>query len=124
LTIIFFCHYLTRYQLQKPIIPFLHDDLHQLAKELLGLTIKPDVIDSCKDDSKTLLNITLREGKNHIKKKDMHVGFGTLRELQSQRQRDLVTQPEINKFRADAREFLVALLEKMFKKNPLSFIFY
>jgi len=50
-------------------ILFLHDDLHQLAKELLGLTIKPDV--------------KLREGKNHIKKKDMHVGFGTLRELQS-----------------------------------------
>jgi len=35
----------------------------------------------------------------------------------------LATQAEINEFRAEARELLVALLEKMFKKNPLSFNF-
>jgi len=56
-----------------------------LAKELLGLTIKPDVIDGCKDDSKT------EGGKKPHQEKDMHVGFGTLRELQSRRQRDLAT---------------------------------
>ena len=30
--------YLTRYQSQKPVIPFLHNDIQQLVKELLSLT--------------------------------------------------------------------------------------
>ena len=36
--------YLTRYQSQKPMIPFLHDVIQQLVKELLSLTIKSEVI--------------------------------------------------------------------------------
>ena len=67
--------YLTRYQSQKPMIPFLHDDIQQLVKELLSLTIKSEVIDNCKEDYKALLKIDLHDVSNHIKKKDMHVGF-------------------------------------------------
>ena len=63
-------------------IPFLHDDLQKLAKELLSLTIKSEVIDKCKEDSKALLIINLHDVKNHIKKKDLHVDFSTLDELQ------------------------------------------
>ena len=113
--------YLTRYQSQKPMIPFLHDDIQQLVKELLTLTIKSEVTDNCKEDYKALLKIDLRDVRNHIKKKDMHVGFGTLDELQSLLRKDLISHADINKFRIEAREFVVTLLEKMFRKNPLSF---
>ena len=75
--------YLTRYQLQKPMIPFLHDDIQQLVKKLLSLTIRSEVTDGCKEDYKALLKIDLCDVRNHVKKKDMHVGFGTLDELQS-----------------------------------------
>ena len=115
--------YLTCYQTQNPMILFLHDDLQKLLKELLGLTIKSEVIDSCKDDSKVLLKIDLRDVKNHIKKKDMHVGFATLQELQSLRRKDLVSQVDVNKFRVEVKEFVVVLLEKMFCKNPISYNF-
>ena len=103
-------------------MPFLHDDIQQLVKELLSLTIKSEVIDKCKVDSKALLKIDLRDVRNHIKKKEMYVGFGTLDELQSLLRKDLISHTDINKFRIEAREFLVTLLEKMFRKNPLSFI--
>ena len=69
--------YLTSYQSQKPMIPFLHSHLQQLVKELLGLTIKSELIDRCKENSKSLLKIDLRDVNNHIKKKDMYLGFGT-----------------------------------------------
>ena len=36
--------YLTIYQSQKPLIPLLCDDLQSLYKELLGLTIKSEVL--------------------------------------------------------------------------------
>ena len=113
--------YLTRYQSQKPMIPFLHDDIQQLVKELLSLTIKSEIIDNYKENYKALLKIDLRDVRNHIKKKDMHVGFGTLDELQSLLRKDLISQADINKSRIEAREFLVTLLEKMFRKNRLSF---
>ena len=113
--------YLTRYQSHKPMIPFLHDDIQQLVKELLRLTIKSEVIDNCKEDYKALLKIDLRDVRSHIKKKDMYVGFGTLDELQSLLRKDLISHADINKFRIEAREFLVTLLGKMFRKNPPSF---
>ena len=51
----------------------------------------------------------------------MNVGFGTLDELQSLLRKDLISQADINKFLIEAREFLVTSLEKMFRKNLLSF---
>ena len=98
-----------------------YDDIQQLVKELLSLTIMSEVIDNCKEDYKALLKIDLRDVRNHIKKKDMHVGFGTLDELQSLLRKDLISHADINKFRIETREFLVTLLEKMFRKNPQSF---
>ena len=95
-------------------IPFLHDDIQQLVKELLSLTIKSEVIDNCQEDPKALLKIDLHDVRNHIKKKDMHVGFDTLDELQSILRKDSISHIGINKFRIEAREFLVTLLEKMF----------
>ena len=71
--------YLTRYQSQKPMIPFLHDDIQQLLKKLLSLTIRSEVTDSCKENYKALLKIDLCDVGNHVKKKDMHVGFQSLK---------------------------------------------
>ena len=114
--------YLTSYQSQKPMIPFLHSDL-QLVKELLGLTIKSELIDKCKGNLRSLLKIDLRDVNNHIKKKDVHLGFGILDEIQSLLCNDLASQANISRFRVEAREFLVAMMEKIFQKNPLSFQF-
>ena len=76
--------------------PFLHDDIQQVVKELLILTIKSEVIDNCKEDYEVLLKIDLRDVRNHIKKKDLRVGFGTLDELQSLLRKDLISHADIN----------------------------
>ena len=99
--------YLTIYQSQKPLIPFLYDNLQSLYKELLGLTIKSEFLGKCNDDCKELLKIDLRDRESQMKKKDMYVGF--------------VTYSDLSNFRIDAREFLVTLLlVKMFDKDPIS----
>ena len=99
--------YLTSYQSQKPMIPFLHSDLQQLMKELLGVTIKSELIGKCKENSKSLLKINLRDVSSHIKKKDMHLGFGTLDEIQSLLRNDFASQANISLFHVEAREFLL-----------------
>ena len=58
-----------------------------------------------------------------MKKKDMHVGFATQEELLSILKNDYTTHKNANKFRIDAREFLVTLLKKMFDKNSVEYIF-
>ena len=84
-------------------IPFLHDDIQQLVKELLSLTIKSEIIDNYKENYKALLKIDLRDVRNHIKKKDMHVGFGTLDELQFLLRKDLISRTDINEFCIEER---------------------
>ena len=74
-------HCLTIYQSQKPLIPFLYDDLQNLYKELVRLTIKSEVLGKFEDDYKKLLKIDLHDVENHMKKKDVHVDFGTPQEL-------------------------------------------
>ena len=77
-------------------ISFLHDDIQQLVKELLSLTIKSEVIGNCKEDYYALLKIDLRDVRSLIKKNDIHVGFVTLDELQSLLRKDLISHADIN----------------------------
>ena len=113
--------YLTIFQLKKPLIPFLHDDLQIFYKELLGLTIKSEVLWKCKDDCKELLKIDLRDVKTHMKKKNVYAGFGTQQELLYILKKDCATHSNAKKFRIDAKEFQVTLLKKMLNKNPILF---
>ena len=49
----------------------------------------------------------------------MYVGFATQQELSSILKKDCVTYNDLNKFRIDAKQVLMRLLEKMFDKNLL-----
>ena len=55
--------YLTVYQVQKSFIQFLYDYLQSFYKELLGLTIKSEVLGKFEDDCKEVLKIDLRDVK-------------------------------------------------------------
>ena len=113
--------YLTIYQSQKSLIPLLNSNLQNLYKELLGLRIKFEVLGKYEDDCKDLLKINLRDVKNHMKKKDIYVAFGTQQDLLSILKKDCANHNDVNKFWIDIREFLVTLSEKIFDKNPILF---
>ena len=40
--------YLSKYQGDGPMLPFVNEDVKKLFKDLVALTIKPDVIAKCK----------------------------------------------------------------------------
>ena len=67
--------YLTTCQSQKPLFPFLYDDLRSLYVELLGRSIKAEILEACRDDEKELLKTNMRNVKNHMRKHDMHICF-------------------------------------------------
>ena len=61
--------YLCAYQADKPMIPFMCNDLEKLSKNLLKLFIKPEVIDKC-TSPKQLKEIAVRKKENLLKKKN------------------------------------------------------
>ena len=61
--------YLCAYKADKPMIPFMCNDLEKLSKNLLKLFIKPEVIDKC-TSPKQLKEIAVRKKENLLKKKN------------------------------------------------------
>ena len=55
--------YLKKYQCEKPMVPFMYVDLKSIAKNLLQLIVKPEVLEKCKT-VKQLAEINLDEKGN------------------------------------------------------------
>ena len=66
--------YLRAYQTDKPMIPFMCNDLEKLSKNLLKLFIKPEVIDKCTSPNQ-LKEIDVRKKENLLKKKKLKIVF-------------------------------------------------
>ena len=60
--------YLRAYLTDKPMIPFMSNDLEKLSKNLLKLFIEPKVIDKCASP-KQVKEIDVRKKQNLLKKK-------------------------------------------------------
>ena len=67
--------YLTKYQTDKPMVPFLSKDLEALYKNLMRLVLKLDAFDNLSGND--LLHINLIDKSIYLKRKDIHLGFGT-----------------------------------------------
>ena len=53
-----------------------------------------------------------------ILRKEADLGFAAEQELRTILRKDIETRKDINKFRGEARKFLVTMLKKLFSKNP------
>ena len=72
--------FLTSYQTDAPMIPYLYQDLKEVLLVLLSLIIKPTVIDSCKN----LCHLDLTKKEHFLPFKSVNIGFaaeGTLSKL-------------------------------------------
>ena len=55
--------FLTEYQYAKPMIPFMHDDLHQLLRDVVSKYITPEALEKCKNAS-ILFDVSFNDAKN------------------------------------------------------------
>ena len=66
--------FLTKYQRDKPMIPYLYSDILKLIKKLMQVLVKPDLLEKC-EGYFDFRRIDL-DGKESITKpKDMNIGF-------------------------------------------------
>ena len=67
--------FLTKYQSDKPMIPYLYSDILKLIKKLMQLIVKPDLLEKC-EGYFDLRRIDLDDKESITKPKDMSIGFG------------------------------------------------
>ena len=88
--------FLTEYQYTKPMMPFMYDDLHQL---LASKYIKPEMLEKCENAS-ILCDVNFSDAKNHLRNKEMDIGFSVNKILTDQTKTDEITKHEIDVFTA------------------------
>ena len=118
--------FLTIYQTDAPMMPFLVKDLDTLLKELVSWVIKKSVADF--NDDK-ILNIDF-EKESNLKKKKIHIGFAASSLLDSwteqverpgrQPRAPIATEEEVTAFKQECSRTVMVFLKKIKKKSPIS----
>lgn len=110
--------YLTKYQTDQPMIPFLSNDLEAMYKNLMRLILKAESFDDCYGNN--LLRVDLSNNNNYLKRKDIHLGFETAQILQKLVVKSVITVSSASAFRQECRQMVIDLLKRLLQKSPLA----
>ena len=106
--------FLTKFQAEKPMVPFLCSELSDLVKSLMRRFIKSSILDEAATTEK-LIHIDVAKSENHCSHKKIDVGFGADMELKKAK----VSDRDVLQFRMECKEFLMASLKKLLDKSPI-----
>ena len=112
--------FLKNYQTDKPVLPFLADDLVSIFKSVMTRFIKPDIVAEATTITK-LMKIDVADKKNHLHPSKIDLGFSADKLV-----KELVKQKKISErreleYRIQAKECLVTLVQKLQDKSPLQY---
>ena len=110
--------FLTIYQTDRPMVPFLCDDLHRMVKGLLQRFVKPDILNDANTVQK-LLKLDVEDTATHVSYKKIDVGFAAeddLRQLGSK-----VSSRQVMDFRMNCKSFVQTTVKKILLKAPIKY---
>ena len=116
----FFCYvadiiesYLKKYQTDKPMVPYMYDDLHFMMNNLFSIIVKPEMLEKCKS-GKQLVEIDLSdEKKTLLLANKIQVGFAVEEEIDRLKKKDLVSISQTAAFMKMCKTYTIAMLEKL-----------
>lgn len=106
--------FLTKYQSNKPLLPFLHHDLYTMVRNLFKRIVKSKILEKVKN-SKDLLNINLDKEENLRSPQQVDIGFGASREIKKFKE-DAASLT----IRKECRTFIINVCKKLLEKTPLN----
>ncbi|XP_055620811.1 uncharacterized protein LOC129765028 [Toxorhynchites rutilus septentrionalis] len=106
--------FLREFQTDNPMVPFLYNNLSQMARSILGRFMQ---IDQLKNITQVTIE-EINEAKNHLPMKEIVLGFETRKVLKNSSK---LTQKQILQFRLECKGFLKALILKLMKRSPLTY---
>ena len=112
--------FLTKYQADKPLLPFFATDMKNLVKELMQKFIKADVLSNAKSVVK-LLNIEYEKFPNHVDLSKVNIGFAAERILRELKGSKKLSEKHVFEFRMNCKAFLIKMVKKLVDKFPLTY---
>ena len=109
--------YLTRFQTDAPMVPFMFDELSAIFKKLVGLIFKKDVIDNARSIASMLNEKWLQDSKNQLEPGLVDIGAGTKAVLASAQ----VAAEKKRLFRYECKQIIIKILIKLAERCPLQF---
>ena len=109
--------FLTKYQTDMPMLPFMCDDLFEAITDLAARFIKEDVMKNIKGPLK-LLGLSVHDRSSHLDLSAIDIGFATDRLLRDLR-RKKVNDKDCFAVRQDAKKCLVTIVDNLVEKSPL-----
>jgi len=110
--------FLTMFQCDRPLVPFLCDEVHAILKSVMTRFIKTNVLKEA-DTVLKLCKIDCEDTKNHKDYKNIDVGFAANAVLQSAPK--TVSDLQKMSFRVGCTKFLAAMMAKLLQRNPLQY---
>lgn len=105
--------FLTFFQKNAPLLPFLHQEVFQLMKSLASKFVKTKVMATATTASK-LVKINIGDSENLQPISNINIGFGARASINNCKELDS------ERFKLDCKKFLVDLYNKLLDKSPLN----
>lgn len=105
--------FLTEFQSNSPMAPFLFTDITNIITELMSMFVKQEVLQKATRVDK----IDLKNKNNLVLIQYIKLGYSVRSELRKQHLSDL----EMAKFKKECREMLISLCLKLLEKSPIKY---
>ena len=109
--------FLVKYQSEKPLIPYLYDDLTKCLKNILRVIVKEETLDCL---GKDLSKIDLNKSCNLKSRKDYHLGLATEAMLKELRKRDEIEGSDVKNFYEMVTLCVEKTATKLLERSPIN----
>ena len=103
--------FLKKYQSDKPMIPFMYEDLKDLVSRLLELFVKPAILEKNKTGKK-MMKLDLYDKEILLSADKINVGFAAESELNDLKKKD-VTASQVKVFMKGVQRFLCVMVTSL-----------
>lgn len=112
--------FLTLYQTDKPMMPFLAGDLRDVIKSLMTAVIKAEIVTEAKT-AMQLCEIKVSDTTKQLHCKKVDIGFSAEKIVKKALQNKQISELHEKEFRESAKAFIIAILNKLLVKCPLKY---
>ena len=115
--------FLVSYQTDKPMLPFISDDLRNLLEQIMKKFVKRDVLRSAGQSAYKLCQINLTNSENLKAHSQIDAGFVSEKLVNELRATKTISDRDrqVLEYHVEAGEFLQCLVSKIIEKSPLQY---
>ena len=112
--------FLTTYQTDRPMIPFLYGDFLKLFKNLFSIIIRLDITSKCETALKLKeIDLYSSSSAKHLVANEINVGSVALTHIQELSRRDKVSETCVLTLKKCVRKRVMVTIEKLLEKSPI-----